>query len=65
MESVKGEVAALTAAATHGTPDDDVRPLLRRMGLAEPEGVEETLYARLLTAELRRQRARASEGSRS
>jgi hypothetical protein len=56
MASVTGEVAALTAAATHGTPGDDVRPLLERMGLAEPEGVEQTLYARLLAAELRRQR---------
>ena len=56
MGSVPGEIAALTAAATTGGSHDDVKPLLERMGLAEPHGVEQMLYARLLAAELRRQR---------
>jgi acyl-CoA hydrolase len=56
MGSVTGEIAALTAAATTGGSHDDVEPLLERMGLAQPHGVEQTLYARLLAAELRRQR---------
>jgi acyl-CoA hydrolase len=56
MESVPGEIAALTSAATSGAPDDDVMPLLQRMGLTHPHGVQETLYARLLASELRRQR---------
>ena len=56
MGSVTGEIAALTAAATTGGSHDDVQPLLQRMGLDHPHGVEQTLYARLLAAELRRQR---------
>jgi acyl-CoA hydrolase len=56
LDSVPGEISALTSAATHGAPGDDVLPLMQRMGLHEPHGVQETLYARLLSAELRRQR---------
>jgi len=57
--SVQGEVLALTAAATHGSAGPDVDVFLQRMGLDDPSGVEETLYARLLAAELRRQRGLA------
>jgi len=60
MGSVQGEIAAVAAAATHGAAGPDVLPLLERMGLAEPEGATQTLYARLLTAELRRQRELAA-----
>jgi acyl-CoA hydrolase len=56
MSSVPGELAALTAAAAHGGTGPDVQPLLERMGLADPEGATQTLYARLLASELRRQR---------
>jgi acyl-CoA hydrolase len=63
MGSLGGEISALTSAATTGGSDDDVQPLLERMGLGDPEGVQETLYARLLAAELRRQRQLAAESA--
>jgi hypothetical protein len=59
--SLQGEVLALTGAATHGSAGPDVDVFLRRMGLDDPSGVEETLYARLLAAELRRQRGLTSQ----
>jgi acyl-CoA hydrolase len=63
MGSLGGEIGALTSAATTGGADEDVQSLLERMGLGDPQGVQETLYARLLAAELRRQRQIATESA--
>ena len=61
MGSLAGELGAFAAAATTGGEGEDVQPLLARMGLDDPQSAKETVYARLLAAELRRQRSLAQE----
>jgi hypothetical protein len=48
-----GLAKALAAAALHGTPGEDVQPLLKRMQLDTPTTLEERTYQRLLAAALR------------
>jgi len=53
MESKLHTVEAVADAVAHGATHDDTAPYLARMGLADPHGFKETLYKRLLSAELR------------
>jgi hypothetical protein len=53
IESKMGALAAMADAVLDGTLDVDVQPYLERMGLADPQNLEQTAYQRLLTAELR------------
>lgn len=53
IESTKGTLEALAEAAVDGELGDDVLPYLERMRLADPQTLKETLYQRLLAAELR------------
>jgi acyl-CoA hydrolase len=48
-----GAMEAMADATLHGDVDDKLRPYLARMGLEAPEGFKESLYARLLVAELK------------
>ncbi|RJS92914.1 acetyl-CoA hydrolase/transferase C-terminal domain-containing protein [Salinisphaera sp. Q1T1-3] len=57
LKNLAGEsrLAAVGALARHGrAPDTELMPYLERMGLAEPKGWREQLYARLVSAALRR-----------
>ena len=51
--STPGALEALLDAAVEGSVHEDVAPYLRRMGLEHPTTLRETLYQRLLVAELR------------
>jgi acyl-CoA hydrolase len=51
--SAEGAIEAFADAVTSGAQDEDVRPYLERMGLADPQGVKESAYQRLLAAEIR------------
>lgn len=53
MASGGHALEAMADAAGHGGVNDDVLPYLKRMGLDEPSDLKETLYQRLLAAELR------------
>jgi acyl-CoA hydrolase len=53
IESKKGALEAMAEAVVDGALGDDVRPYLERMGLGDPQNLKETLYQRLLAAELR------------
>lgn len=53
MHTGLNAVTAVANAVAHGEDDADVAPYLRRMGLEKPDGFKETLYQRLLSAELR------------
>jgi acyl-CoA hydrolase len=53
IESTGGKLELLADLVTEGAIGDDVRPYLERMGLAAPSSIKETLYQRLLAAELR------------
>lgn len=60
IDSARGTIEAMAEAVVDGSLDDDVLPYLERMGLAEPDGLKETLYARLVAAEVRAQLQPAS-----
>jgi acyl-CoA hydrolase len=53
IESKKGTLEAMAEAVVDGAIDDDVRPYLERMGLGDPQTLKDTVYQRLLAAELR------------
>ncbi len=53
MDTGLHAVTTVANAVAHGEDDSDVAPYLRRMGLDKPDGFKETLYQRLLSAELR------------
>jgi len=52
-ESKKGALEAAAEAVVDGSLGPDVAPYLERMGLANPQNLKETMYQRLLAAELR------------
>jgi len=53
IESTTGALEALADGVVDGAIHGDVRPYLERMGLHEPSTLKETVYQRLLAAELR------------
>jgi acyl-CoA hydrolase len=53
IESVSGKLEVLADAILEGSVDAVVLPYLERMGLSEPQSLKESLYQRLLAAELR------------
>jgi acyl-CoA hydrolase len=53
IESTGGKLEVLADALLDGALHDDVQPYLERMGLAAPNTIKETIYQRLLAAELR------------
>jgi acyl-CoA hydrolase len=53
MESRFHALEAVADAVAHGAVHDDTQPYLERMGLDDSHGLKETLYKRLLSAELR------------
>jgi hypothetical protein len=64
MDSRIDAIEAAMDALVHGGDDSDVEPYLARMGLDDPQTIKETMYQRLLAAELRndpRVRKRAKE----
>ena len=64
IDSAKGTIEAMADAVVDGALEDDVRPYLERMGLWQPDGLKETLYARLIAAEVRAElEARESAGA--
>ncbi|MGD8862070.1 MAG: acetyl-CoA hydrolase/transferase C-terminal domain-containing protein [Myxococcales bacterium] len=54
IESARGAIEVLGEAVVDGAVDDEVLPYLKRMGLDEAHDLKETLYQRLLAAEVRR-----------
>ena len=55
IESASGALEAVAEAVVDGAIHEDVLPYLERMGLAEPQSLKETVFQRLLAAELRQQ----------
>jgi hypothetical protein len=53
IESTGGKLEVLADALLDGALHEDVQPYLERMGLSSPHTIKETLYQRLLAAELR------------
>ncbi len=55
--TLPGKLAAIAGALFSGRPDDETRPLLARMKLADERGLRSRLLGRLLVAALRRERS--------
>jgi acyl-CoA hydrolase len=53
IESTRGTLEAMAEAVVDGSSDAELQPYLERMGLADPQTLMETVYQRLLSAELR------------
>jgi hypothetical protein len=53
IESARGTLEAMAEAVVDGSSDAELQPYLERMGLANPQTLMETVYQRLLSAELR------------
>ena len=53
IDSARGRLETLVAAALPAGDDAELRPYLHRMGLASPNGIKEATYQHLLASELR------------
>jgi hypothetical protein len=51
--TLRGKLGLVLDAFFQGGSEDDLMPLIERMGLAHPEGMEEKLYRRLLALALK------------